>query len=145
MTDHNPGYTLERLPFKGALPPEQEKNARMRDWPAVYVIDNEKQVYVGETTNVVARRGQHHMDPRKARLTTMRVVLHDEFNKSAALDLERYLIQMLSGDGAREVLNRNAGLTESDYYDRTRYQEMFADMRRNYHSAFLRPLPAPAA
>ena len=34
MTDHNPGYTLERLPFKGALPPEQEKNARMRDWPA---------------------------------------------------------------------------------------------------------------
>ena len=54
------------------------------------------------------------MDPRKARLTTMRVVLHDEFNKSAALDLERYLIQMLSGDGAREVLNRNAGMTESD-------------------------------
>ena len=93
MTDHNPGYTLEHLPFRGALPPEQEKNARMRDWPAVYVIDNEKQVYVGETTNVVARRGQHHMDPRKARLTTMRVVLHDEFNKSAALDLERYLIQ----------------------------------------------------
>ena len=128
MTDHNPGYTLERLPFRGALPPEQEKNARMRDWPAVYVIDNEKQVYVGETTNVVARRGQHHMDPRKARLTTMRVVLHDEFNKSAALDLERYLIQMLSGDGAREVLNRNAGMTESDYYDRTRYQEMFADI-----------------
>ncbi|MBD4563880.1 hypothetical protein GUG69_04775, partial [Xanthomonas citri pv. citri] len=30
------------------------------------------------------------------------------------------------GDGAREVLNRNAGMTESDYYDRTRYQEMFA-------------------
>ena len=45
MTDHNPGYTLERLPFRGALPPEQEKNARMRDWPAVYVIDNETVSY----------------------------------------------------------------------------------------------------
>lgn len=128
MNEQQPGYSLERMPFKGAVPPEHEANARMRDWPAVYVIDNEKQVYVGETTNVLSRRGQHHMDPRKAKLSTMRVVLHDEFNKSAALDLERYLIQMLSGDGAREVLNRNAGMTKSDYYDRSRYQEMFQDI-----------------
>lgn len=128
MNGRQPGYSLERMPFRGVVPPEHETNARMRDWPAVYVIDNEKQVYVGETTNVLSRRGQHHLDPRKARLSTMRVVLHDEFNKSAALDLERYLIQMLSGDGAREVLNRNAGMTESDYYDRARYQEMFLDI-----------------
>ena len=45
MTGHNPGYTLERLPFKGALPPEQEKNARMRDWLSlIHISEPTRQV-----------------------------------------------------------------------------------------------------
>lgn len=128
--DKDPGYRLETLPFRGALPPDvtAEAQQRLGNWPAVYVIDNTKQVYVGETTNTLVRRLQHQADPKKAALTTMRVVLHGEFNKSAALDLESYLIRLLGGDSGRQSLNGNLGLQEHDYYDRPRYREMFEEI-----------------
>lgn len=128
MTDQKPSFTLERLHFRGQVDSALEAHPKMNDWPAVYVIDSSSEVYVGETTSALKRRRQHHEDPRKSRLTTMRVLLHDEFNKSAALDLERYLITMLSGDGSRKVLNRNAGMTDSQYYDREHYLEMFEEI-----------------
>lgn len=125
-----PGYHLETLPFRGSLPLDMapEAQQKLTNWPTVYVLDNKKQVYVGETTNTLNRRLQHQADPRKSALTTMRVVLHEEFNKSAALDLESYLIRLLGGDTGRQSLNGNLGLQEHDYYDRARYREMFEEI-----------------
>lgn len=130
MTQHGPRYTLERLPFHGDLPLDlsEETTRRLRNWPAVYVIDNSRQVYVGETTNTLSRRGQHQTDPKKAQLTTMRVLLHDRFNKSAALDLEAFLIKHLAADRGRQSLNGNLGLREHDYYQRDQYRELFEEI-----------------
>lgn len=125
---HN-GYSYHRVNFHGTLPPAPSYAAdKMSNWPAVYVIDNANQVYIGETTNVVRRREQHQKSEEKRPLTTMRIVLHDEFNKSAALDLESYLIQLIGGDEGRQSLNGNAGLRDHDYYDRQRYQDLFAEI-----------------
>lgn len=98
---------------------------RLKNWPVVYVMDGPQQVYVGETLSLVSRMRQHGGDHRKDALTSVRVVMHDEFNKSACLDLESYLIRMFAGDGRYEVVNVVPGIRDAAYYDRERYQTYF--------------------
>ncbi|MFE4467238.1 DNA/RNA helicase domain-containing protein [Leifsonia sp. NPDC056824] len=98
---------------------------RLKNWPVVYVMDGPQQVYVGETLSLVSRMRQHGGDRRKDALTSVRVVMHDEFNKSACLDLESYLIRMFAGDGRYEVANALPGVRDAAYYDRERYQAYF--------------------
>ncbi|KQW06225.1 AAA family ATPase [Leifsonia sp. Root4] len=113
---------------------------RSSNWPVVYVLDNAKpnsrgrndsrrgDVYVGESLNAVARMRQHLEGTEKAHLTTIRAIVDNTFNKSVCLDLESYLIRMLAGDGHYQVLNRNVGITDADYFDRARYQLRFQDV-----------------
>lgn len=102
-----------------------DSDNRLRNWPVVYTIDDRSDIYVGETLNFASRMHQHLANPDKARLESVRVVVQDTFNKSACLDLESFLIRMLAGDGTMRVLNRNSGVTESEYYDRVAYQVGF--------------------
>jgi hypothetical protein len=53
-------FKIERFPFKsdqvtawGAVDP------RHRNWPVVYVMNNDDEVYVGESLNVAGRMKQH--------------------------------------------------------------------------------------
>ncbi|RKW70550.1 DUF2075 domain-containing protein [Galactobacter caseinivorans] len=98
---------------------------RLRNWPVVYTIDGRDAIYVGETLNFASRMQQHLTNPEKAHLENVRVVVRDTFNKSACLDLESFLIRMFAGDGVYRVLNRNSGVTESEYFDRPAYQVGF--------------------
>ncbi|KAJ7613173.1 hypothetical protein FB45DRAFT_939086 [Roridomyces roridus] len=108
---------------------------RYRDWPIVYILDDNSRdstrhgklvdVYVGESHNAVARLRQHLSTPEKQHLKNVRVILDETFNKSVCQDLESYLIRMLAGDGAYRVLNRNDGIIEGDYYQRDFYRERF--------------------
>jgi hypothetical protein len=59
---------------------------------------------------------------------SIKVVFDETFNKSAALDLESYLIQYFSGDGKFKVLNRNDGMCDRDYYDRINYRKTFEEI-----------------
>jgi len=139
------GFSLERLPFDsdqvrawGAADP------RHRNWPVVYVLDSAAEVYVGESLNAEGRLRQHLDSPEKSRLERVRVVLDDTFNKSACLDLESFLLRMLSGEGRLQVLNHNAGITDADYFDRDSYRrtfdEVFEVLRTEEH-LFQRTLP----
>ncbi|MGB3303007.1 MAG: DNA/RNA helicase domain-containing protein, partial [Gordonia sp. (in: high G+C Gram-positive bacteria)] len=101
---------------------------RYRNWPVVYVLDGKKTVYVGESLNVAGRLRQHIESDTKASLTGARVIVDERFNKSACLDLESWLIQMFAGDGKYEVLNRNDGIANADYFDRAAYQSRFQDV-----------------
>src|SRR4051794_9376437 len=111
------------------------------NWPVVYVLDNggraivaaeegeaSKSVYVGETGNALSRLRQHLASPERGRLTDARVILDPRFNKSVCLDLESFLIRMFAGDGLYQVLNRNDGIVDPDYYDRPAYRETFRDV-----------------
>lgn len=127
---------IQRIAFDKAAVREWAKtDPRHRNWPVVYLLGSAvksvqapglKDVYVGETLNAEARILQHLEDPDKKRLLAQfRVVLDDRYNKSACLDLESHLIRLLAGDGTYRVLNRNDGITDSNYYDRERYRESF--------------------
>ncbi|MGO1592103.1 MAG: DNA/RNA helicase domain-containing protein [Ancrocorticia sp.] len=132
-------FTSDQIDKWSALDP------RLRNWPVVYVLNNDREVYVGESLNVESRMHQHLDSVEKQRLEWVRVVLDQRFNKSACLDLESFLIRMFSGDGHLQVLNRNAGITNADYYDRGAYRETFEEVfeafRVNEH-LFQRTLPS---
>ena len=102
-----------------------------------------RDAYVGESLNVAGRFRQHLEAIAKQHLDTARVVVDDRFNKSVCLDLESYLIRMLAGDGAFRVLNRNDGITESDYFDRESYrgtfEQVFAQLKND--GVFTRSIP----
>ena len=100
------------------------------NWPVVYQIYNSREIYIGETTNLKNRMNQHLANNEKSSLRSgcVKVVFDEKFNKSAALDLESYLIQYFSGDGKFKVLNRNDGMCDRDYYDRKSYRETFEEI-----------------
>jgi len=117
---------------------------RYRNWPVVYVLNSSSEVYVGESLNVEARLKQHVASVDKSTMTDTRVIVNERFNKSACLDLESFLIRMFAGDGNYTVLNRNAGIIDSEYYDRETYRKSFEEIfeeLRTQENLFTRTIP----
>ena len=93
-----------------------------KNWPVVYMIHNKKKIYIGETSNFFSRFGQHLENQSRKKLTDIKVIYDDEFNKSAILDIEQSLIRMFSADEKFELLNANSGQSaKHNYYQREKY------------------------
>ncbi|MCJ1421113.1 Uncharacterized conserved protein (DUF2075) [Xylographa parallela] len=150
-------FRIERLPFEhDAVNNWMLLDRHHANWPVVYLLDGDgrgqpsrrrdelsRDVYVGESLNAAARVRRHLAADEKKHLSTVRVVVEPTFNKSVCLDLESYLIRMLAGDGIYNVLNRNDGITEADYYEREKYQRTFRDIfeRLRDDGVFTRTIP----
>lgn len=117
--------TIDSYPFtnEGAL--LMKKANYGTNWPVVYLIENGKDLYVGETFHVSMRMRQHLENSERKDLKAVHVISDDEFNKSATLDTESSLIEYLAADGKYRLRNGNGGLQNHDYYDRERYQAKF--------------------
>jgi len=119
-------FRIEQLGFRdGHLANWSLVDPRYSNWPVVYTLDGHDEIYIGESLNVAARLRQHLESSAKRRLSSARVVIDPTFNKSVCLDLESFLIRLLAGDGKYQVLNRNDGITNADYYDRNEYRKTF--------------------
>jgi len=119
-------FRIEHLPFdQGALQVWAQTDERNNNWPVVYTISADNKIYVGETLNVANRLQQHLASAGRKDLRRVRIVFNDTFNKSVCLDLESHLIRYLHADGAFEVLNRNHGIVDADYYNRDEYRRDF--------------------
>ncbi|AVM63141.1 MULTISPECIES: DUF2075 domain-containing protein [Dietzia] len=101
---------------------------KISNWPVVYTLDSTGEIYVGESINGSGRLHQHLDNPTKNHLTNVRIIIGETFNKSVCLDLESYLIRLFAGDGKYEVLNRNDGIADADYYGRQHYQNSFEEI-----------------
>ncbi len=97
------------------------------NWPVVYIINDDSQYYIGETTHVHTRVAQHLKNPDKNKLKIFRVINDDDFNKSATLDIESSLIKFFSAEGI-SLQNGNGGLSEHNYFDKEKYQVMFENI-----------------
>ena len=95
------------------------------NWPVVYLIENGKELYVGETIRAYSRTKQHMENEVRKQLKTIHVISDDEFNKSATLDTESSLIEYLVADGKYVLQNGNGGMQNHDYFDRERYKGKF--------------------
>lgn len=117
--------SIDTYPFthEGAL--LMTKSNFGKDWPIVYMIENGRDLYVGETIHASMRTRQHLDNVQRKDLKTIHVIADEEFNKSATLDAESLLIEYLVADGRYRLLNGNGGLQNHDYFDRERYQAKF--------------------
>ena len=106
---------------------ELEKLNKGKDWPVVYLIHNDKDLYIGETTSAYTRFGQHLTNPQKSHLDTIKIVFDDTYNKSVILDFEQKLIKYCKADGKFfHILNKNAGQSsQHNYYQREDYLDNF--------------------
>ena len=116
---------------------------RGENWPVVYLIHGNQEVYVGETTSAATRYGQHE-DPHgqnwqfRRRLDKFDMVYDERFNKSAILDIEQNLIKLIQADAAIEaenkrpgykLQNRNGGQSaQHDYYQRAIYLSLVKEI-----------------
>lgn len=133
--DAPPAPEIVDLPFSASgVSAWHDDAGRHRNWPVVYTLNNARDVYVGESLNAQSRMRQHLESPSKQAMRTVRIILDDTFNKSACLDLESFLIRMFSGDGQYQVLNRNDGVTDADYFQRITYRTKFNEIFERLHS-----------
>ena len=95
------------------------------NWPVVYLIHDEKNLYIGETTSAAARMSQHLKNEEKKNLQVIEIVFDGRFNKSVILDYEQRLIKYCSVDGKfQNILNKNRGQQAiHDYYQRKFYRK----------------------
>ncbi len=105
------------------------KEKKGQDWPVVYLINNEKEMYIGETQNAVERLGQHLDNPERKGLKNINIIFDDEFNKSAILDIEQSLIQLCAADKKYTLQNKNTGQScKHNYYQREKYLNKLDDI-----------------
>jgi DUF2075 family protein/DNA replication protein DnaC len=96
-----------------------------KNWPVVYVLEGQKEAYVGETINAYKRSQQHYKIEERKKLDQIHIISDDDFNKSAALDIESMLIQYMAADNKYKLQNSNVGLTNHNYYDKELYLAKF--------------------
>lgn len=96
------------------------------NWPVVYIINNEKEAYIGETTDARVRSSQHLTNESRKKLNKINIISDDTFNKSSVLDLESFLIKYMAADNNFTLQNGNSGLQNHDYYQREMYQKQFS-------------------
>ena len=133
---------------------DNEQNRYIRDYPTVYVINDEKKdkydVYVGETNNIVQRTLQHlNADPKnrddwddlkKAKNPNMYVIAHDHFNKSLTLDVENRLMLYLGGSQCVDRIKNRRTNEQGEYYPVEEFDEIFEkiwrELNKRNHSLF---------
>jgi len=91
------------------------------NWPVVYIQENGREMYIGQSTSVFSRSNQHYANPDRARLKRIHVVTDEEFNMSAAYDFESLLIQYVAADGKFTLQNGNGGLVNHNYFEKEKY------------------------
>ena len=116
------------------------------NWPIVYLIHGNQEIYVGETNSATGRMEQH-LDPngqfyhKRQKLDTVEIVFDKTFNKSAILDIENSLISLFrfeinqTKDPAKKskyfavLQNGNGGQSKMhNYYNRAHYQDEVEDI-----------------
>lgn len=78
-----------------------------KNWPVVYLIHNNQDLYIGETTSAEVRMSQHLSNNEKNYLEEIAIVFDHKFNKSVILDYEQRLIKYCSVDNRfQNILNK---------------------------------------
>ncbi len=110
-------FSIQQYPVNPALETTLlERHRPYLNWPLVYLLEDSKQAYVGETTAIITRLKAHSKSAKKQNLNFVNLILSDLLNKSAALDIESNLIRYIAADGKYVLQNGNLGIADHRYY-----------------------------
>ena len=100
------------------------------NWPMLYILENGKQAYIGESTHAKTRMTQHATSEEKRIFDKVHFIYSNMFNQSVTFDYESKLIQYVVADELYTVMNKNAGIADKQYYKKDEYDEKFAVLWR---------------
>ncbi len=115
---------------------EQFEEKKFKDYPLVYILNNEKKAYVGETTNVISRMNAHIKDKRRKGIKNINLILSEEFNQSATYNIETNLINYFIAEGKYELQNVSQtkqkvmhNYKDKNYYDKIMFEKIWNELR----------------
>ena len=97
----------------------------LSNWPMLYILENGKQAYIGQSNHVSTRMGEHLSNEEKRIFDKVHFIYSSTFNQSVTLDYEAKLIQYIIADELFEVTNGNGGIADKNYFDKVAYDEDF--------------------
>ncbi len=95
------------------------------NWPMLYILENGKQAYIGESTHAKTRMTQHASVEEKKIFDKVHFIYSKMFNQSVTFDYESKLIQYIVADELFQVTNKNSGIADKQYYQKKEYDEKF--------------------
>ena len=95
------------------------------NWPMLYILENGKQAYIGESNHVKTRMTQHASNDEKRIFDRVHFIYSRLFNQSVTFDYESKLIQYIVADELFQVTNKNSGIADKQYYQKKDYDEKF--------------------
>ena len=100
------------------------------NWPMLYILENGKQAYIGESTHVKTRMIQHATVEEKKIFDKVHFIYSKIFNQSVTFDYESKLIQYIVADELFQVTNKNYGIADKQYYQKKDYDAKFEQLWR---------------
>ncbi|MDD3368836.1 MAG: DUF2075 domain-containing protein [Lachnospiraceae bacterium] len=100
----------------------------LQNWPMLYILENGKTAYVGQSNHVLTRMKQHKGNPEKDLFDAVHFIYSKEFNQSVTLDYEAKLIQLFAADEKYVITNRNEGIADKEYFNKEYYDEHFTEL-----------------
>ena len=100
------------------------------NWPMLYILENGRQAYIGESSHVKTRMMQHSSIEEKRIFDKVHFIYSKLFNQSVTFDYESKLIQYIAADELYEVTNKNKGIADKQYYQKQEYDEKFVTLWR---------------
>lgn len=70
-----------------------EEESYLLNWLMLYILENGKQAYIGESNHVKKRMSQHHSSVDKRVFDKVQIIHSSKFNQSVTFDYESKLIQ----------------------------------------------------
>lgn len=120
--------SINTLNFNNGTPQVLKSKKFGTNWPIVYIINNNEEVYIGETTDASIRSNQHLANEARKKLNKITIIGDETFNKSSILDLESFLIKYMSADNMYKLQNGNSGLQNHNYYQKEMYEKKFKEI-----------------
>jgi len=100
------------------------------NWPMLYILENGKQAYVGQSNHVKTRMAEHLSNKQKRIFEKVHFIYSSKFNQSVTLDYEAKLIQYVVADELFEVTNGNGGMADKAYFEKQVYDSEFHQLWR---------------
>lgn len=95
------------------------------NWPMLYILENGKKAYIGESNHVKTRMTQHTTNEEKRIFNKVHFIYSRLFNQSVTFDYESKLIQYIVADELFQVTNKNSGIADKQYYEKGKYDKKF--------------------
>lgn len=102
--------------IKDSFPALKESIKEYDKHCVTYLIHNDSQIYVGETSNLRSRFKDHAKSKNAFKLVMSKIIFSEFFNKSAVYDIESRLINYMYADRRFELINIKKEQSSHNYY-----------------------------